>query len=281
MSIKLIAVDMDGTFLHEDKSYDRPRFQKQYEQLKALGIHVAVASGNQLFRLQAYFDDYPYPLSFVAENGAYVKLHERDLSITTLAPEHHAAVFSFLSNHPDCLAIVCGLTCAYVLDTISAPALANSRNYYRELKTIKSYDEIDDKILKIALNLNDYDQALITSTAEKELDGILTPVTSGHQFMDLIMPGIHKAHGLSILQRELGIDDSEVAAFGDNGNDLEMLRQAGFGFAMGNAVPKAQEAARYLIGKNDDDSVLDMLDIIIKCAEDSTDMEEAFQHLAR
>ena len=165
MSIKLIAVDMDGTFLRDDKSYDRPRFQKQFEELKALGVHLAVASGNQLFRLQAYFDDYDYLLSYVAENGAYVQNHGKDLSITLLPKEHHQAVFDFLSDHPDCLAIVCGLKSAYVLDTISDAAYKNSGNYYRELKKVAAYEDIDDEVLKIALNLNDYDQALIHSTA--------------------------------------------------------------------------------------------------------------------
>ncbi len=49
MSIKLIAVDMDGTFLSDQKTYNRERFMAQYQQMKAQGIRFVVASGNQYY----------------------------------------------------------------------------------------------------------------------------------------------------------------------------------------------------------------------------------------
>lgn len=60
-----------------------------------------------------------------------------------------------------------------------------------------------------------------------KLGDIMVPVTTGHGSIDLIIPGVHKANGLRILQARWGIEDSEVVAFGDSGNDVEMLRQAG------------------------------------------------------
>jgi hydroxymethylpyrimidine pyrophosphatase-like HAD family hydrolase len=55
----------------------------------------------------------------------------------------------------------------------------------------------------------------------------MVPVTTGHGSIDLIIPGVHKANGLRILQQRWGIENSEVVAFGDSGNDVEMLRQSG------------------------------------------------------
>ena len=274
MSIKLIAVDMDGTFLRDDKSYDRPRFQKQFEELKNLGIHLAIASGNQLFKLQAYFDDYDYNHTYIAENGAYVQVAGEDLHIHTLPPEHNEAVYKFLEIHPDCCAIVCGRKGAYVLDSLPRGSYLLTCNYYNKLEKISDYRIIDDQILKIAMNLNNYDHDRLLAAARTELNGILVPVTSGHQFVDLIMPGIHKAFGLRALQEHLGIDDSEVATFGDNGNDVEMLKQARFGFAMANGAESAKQAANYQIGNNNDDSVLDIFDLIIASAKDGLDIEE-------
>jgi len=51
MSVKILAVDMDGTFLNSKKQYNKARFLKQYEQLKQNNIHFVVASGNQLAKL--------------------------------------------------------------------------------------------------------------------------------------------------------------------------------------------------------------------------------------
>ena len=54
MGIKLIAVDMDGTFLSDNKTYNRERFMAQYHQMKARGIRFVVASGNQYYQLISF-----------------------------------------------------------------------------------------------------------------------------------------------------------------------------------------------------------------------------------
>ena len=71
MAIKLIAVDMDGTFLSDRKSYNRERFLAQYAQMKARGIRFAVASGNQYYQLISFFPEIAHEIAFVAENGGW------------------------------------------------------------------------------------------------------------------------------------------------------------------------------------------------------------------
>lgn len=57
----------------------------------------------------------------------------------------------------------------------------------------------------------------------------MTPVDCGHFGIDLIIPGINKAHGINLLMERWKISDAETMAFGDSGNDLEMLEQATYG----------------------------------------------------
>lgn len=54
MSIKLIAVDMDGTFLSDAKTYNRPRFLAQYQRMRQQNIRFVVASGNQYYQLISF-----------------------------------------------------------------------------------------------------------------------------------------------------------------------------------------------------------------------------------
>jgi len=68
---------------------------------------------------------------------------------------------------------------------------------------------------------------------------------------------------LTILQQRWGIDDSEVVAFGDSGNDVEMLRQSGFSFAMANARPHIKAAARFEAPHNNEEGVLDVIDKVL------------------
>lgn len=69
--IRAVAVDMDGTFLRSDSTYDRPRFMRLVERLREADVRFIAASGNQAARLRHYFEDDPR-VSYVAENGHYV-----------------------------------------------------------------------------------------------------------------------------------------------------------------------------------------------------------------
>lgn len=73
---------------------------------------------------------------------------------------------------------------------------------------------------------------------------------------DINMCGVTKASGMDVFLRHYGIDLSRSMAFGDGGNDVEMIRHAGVGVALGNAVDAAKRAADYVTATVDDDGVL-------------------------
>ena len=69
---KLIAVDMVGTFLRDDKTYDREKFARIYHELEKKDIKFTIASGNQYYQIATFFKDFPNVI-YVAENGALVR----------------------------------------------------------------------------------------------------------------------------------------------------------------------------------------------------------------
>ena len=74
-------------------------------------------------------------------------------------------------------------------------------------------------------------------------------------FADCIARGTNKASGIDHVCRHYGFQPSETMAFGDGGNDIEMLRHAGIGVAMGNASDEVKAAADYVTESVDDDGV--------------------------
>ena len=64
-----------------------------------------------------------------------------------------------------------------------------------------------------------------------------------------------KANGLRALCRHLGVDMAQTVAFGDGTNDTDMLRAAGLGVAMANAMEDVRNAADYITLSNNDAGV--------------------------
>ena len=71
-----------------------------------------------------------------------------------------------------------------------------------------------------------------------------------------------EAHGeQDVPRRAKGKEhEGEVIAFGDSGNDYEMLKMANYSFAMDNAKPAIKEVADYTISSNDEGGVLEAID---------------------
>ncbi|CAM3702375.1 sugar-phosphatase [Rouxiella silvae] len=262
-SVKLIAVDMDGTFLDDQKKYNKAKFLSQYQQLKQQGIKFVVASGNQYYQLKSFFPEIASEIAFVAENGGYIVKEGQDLSVASLSAESVAKILEFIDNTPGLNTVICGKDSAYILASQPDAFYQKMQNYYHRLKKIENYQEIDDTIFKFATNIDDHHLANFMTSLDKALGHIITPVSSGHGSADLIIPGRHKANGLRMLQEIWGIDDSEVVTFGDGGNDVEMLKQAGYGFAMANAMPAAKAAASYSTVSNNEEGVLKIIDNVL------------------
>ncbi|MEZ3499871.1 Cof-type HAD-IIB family hydrolase [Pantoea sp. KPR_PJ] len=262
-AVKMVAVDMDGTFLNDQKQYDRQRFMRCYEEMKARGIRFVVASGNQYYQLKSFFPDIASEIAFVAENGAWVLDGDEELFCGAFSREDIQSVLDTLENgtYPGLRYILCGRESAYYFDGVEEQWLTKMRHYCHRLKAITSLDETNnDRLFKFALNLSDDYVAPLMADIQRLHAGAADATSSGHGSVDLIVPGHHKANGLAILAQRWGIEHPQVLAFGDGGNDLEMLKQSGFSFAMANAPQRVKEAARFAAPANNDAGVLQIIE---------------------
>lgn len=259
--VKLVAVDMDGTFLDDAKKYNKPRFLQQYAELKRRGIRFVVASGNQYHQLISFFPEIVNDIAFVAENGGYIVNQGEDVLVGEFSRDDIAAVIDTLrkGGYPDLQFVINGKKSAYILPGASEAFLQKMQHYCHRLQPINSLDDIDDKIFKFALNLSDDYVPQLMNDINRLHAGAAAATSSGHGSVDLIIPGLHKANGLALLQQRWGINNDEVLAFGDGGNDLEMLQQSGFSFAMANAPQAVKQSARYQAGSNNQQGVLEVI----------------------
>jgi len=112
----------------------------------------------------------------------------------------------------------------------------------------------DDQFLKIAIcdmagtEQNSYNHF-------KQLADRLQVKISGHIWLDLSHKLANKGRAIKLLQDKYKISSSETMAFGDYLNDLEMMQEADFSYAMENAHEDIKKAARYIARSNDESGV--------------------------
>ena len=236
MTIKVIVTDMDGTFLSDAKTYDRARFLAQFEQLQQRDIEFVVASGNQYYQLISFFPEIRDRISFVAENGALIYEHGQQRFHGELTRDEAQFVLAELAKDPTLNFVACGLESAYIGENVSEEMAGLMSKHYHRLKRVKDYREIDDILFKFSLNLPHSKVPALIEKLHISLNDIMTPVTSGFGFIDIIIPGLHKANGISQLLQRWDLTPEQCVALGDSGNDAEMLKLAKYSFAMSNAT---------------------------------------------
>jgi len=85
--------------------------------------------------------------------------------------------------------------------------------------------------------------------------------------LDVSAAGCSKSAALAGLCRHFGVPVAATLAVGDGINDLDLVRDAGLGVAMGNAVPEVQAAARASVADNAHDGAAEALERFVLARE--------------
>ena len=135
-----------------------------------------------------------------------------------------------------------------------------------------------DRIFRLFLNVKEFAEpspleevlrqdilqltAFFDADYEKDMLARMPHCVSGRwhpEFTDITAREADKGKGILAIARHQGFDASRTIAFGDGGNDLSMIRQAGTGVAMANATDELKQRADYITTSVDDDGILKAL----------------------
>lgn len=264
MPIKLIATDMDGTFLRSDGTYDKERFQSLYEQMKQQHIHFVVASGNPLRQLQASFPDNKEELIFVAENGGFIVDKGEEILSACIKRNDTTKIIHILTGLPDVLCWVCTKHQSYTVSSISNHFYEMFLPYFPGVKKINDFTMIQEPITKFALYVPNQNVDEVMVEFQARLSEDVRVVDSGHYCVDIVPAHIHKGNALQEIMKRYAIHPEEILAFGDAGNDIEMLQLATYGYAMENAKDIIKDQVIHVAPSNDEDGVLQVMEQYLK-----------------
>lgn len=267
MTVRLIAVDMDQTFLRKDKTYDKDRFRALFRRLRERGIVFAVASGNAYYNLDHYFDpDIRQEIYFCGDDGNFIIKAERKLAELSLDADLVDRLLDFLTRYqPEQNIIASTGERTYALPNADPFVQEKMRIYYFKsdyCERLADYPREDVNRLSLLGQVPLAESKRIAAEIEAAFPE-LEAVTPGESWINIYDRRGGKGSALRWLQDHYQIQPEESIAFGDSLNDRSMMAAVGYGCAMDNADPELFESSGYRIGNNEDQSVLDIIEKIL------------------
>lgn len=259
--IKLIAVDMDGTLLNNEKHIA----EAQREALKkavSAGIKVVLCTGRPLFGVLPLYKELD-----LSSNEGYAILNN---GCEIRKTENWTLVRSFELTGKE-IFYLHSLVKDYDIDF----TLSDDKHYFCVGKKPNKYTVRDGELVYVpiteitleeamsgkyrmfkAMYVGDMDE--LTKFQENlpaDINKFYSICRSQKIILEAMPVGADKGQTLKFLVEQLGIERSEVMAIGDGNNDVEMLEYAGIGVAMANGTEAAKNSAKYITDTNENDGV--------------------------
>lgn len=260
MDVRLIAFDLDGTFLADDKSIPEKNL-RALERAAEQGAYIVPATGRIYGGVPEALRRLPFIRYYITVNGAYVydAWEDEILQRAEMSPELALSVLDYADSLPvlyDCYQDNWGYMTRSMLDQVGD--YVDQPGVLKLIRTLRTpVDSLPDAIRqrgrpvqKLQLYVGDMPDkaALMAELARRFPEVNVTSSVSCNIEINSAEAG--KGRALLGLCRHLDLDPKTVLALGDGSNDADMLRAAGIGVAVANAQPQALSAADYVSASN-------------------------------
>jgi len=255
MMYRLLVTDLDGTLVTSTREIT-PRTLAAVRGAQQQGVRVCLATGRMWSSAEPHVRRLGADPPAILYNGGLVY----DFSTGTvlyrlpLAYEHARAVLEMLREFPSVLPHV------YLDDRVYAAGPSELTEQYRRRNGLE-VELVGDLVaflrpdpMKILI-IGAPNDLLAVSAQIRARAMPVHAVFSEPTFLEILPQNSSKGTALEFLAPQLGVALAAVIAVGDNLNDLEMIRTAGLGVAMGNAPAEVKSHADYVTASNNDEGL--------------------------
>jgi len=252
MPYKMIATDLDRTLLRSDASVSEYTASVLHA-CKQRGVIVAFATARSENSCRR-FTEIIHPDAIVSNGGALVRVGEKIVYRSAMSVEITNRLINFCLNQPNVGFITVETDKGYFVNRpidLHDPAWVE----YAPAHHVDFSQGLDCDSYKITVEIFDESAAREIASGFPSIG--VTPFSgeAWYRFAEA-----DKWHGVEALAAHLGIDIQNVAAFGDDYSDVEMIRNCGAGVAVANAIVEVKAVANVICETNDDDGVAKWLE---------------------
>lgn len=260
MKYRLLVADIDGTLVTSNREIT-PGVVQAVRAAQERGVRVCLATGRMWPSAAPYFQRLGADPPAILYNGGLVYDFRTDtvLRRVPLAYDHARIVLELLREFPQVQPHL------YVDDRVYTGHINEFSDRYRRKDGIP-VEEVGDLVaflprtpMKILIIGERADLQRVYERVEA-LPIYINAVFSEATYLEILPAGSSKGSALEFMAQRLGVPLEVVIAVGDNLNDLEMIRVAGLGVAMGNAPDALRTQADYVTATNDEEGLREVVE---------------------
>ena len=234
---RIVFSDIDGTLLTDDKRVTE-KTEQAVKGLVQQGIPFVLVSARMPEAIYPITEAMGVKIPLISYSGALVLTDEGETLYSLTRTAEHAGHHWYVKDTSDP---------RVALEMKITGAVAERRSFADCL----TEDTLPHKILLMM-------EPADCERAERELQALfpaLNVVRSAPHLLEIMDASVNKASGIEVMLKHFGLEASDALSFGDNYNDLEMLRYTGASVAMGNAPQPVKAAAGEVTTSNEEDGI--------------------------
>ncbi len=234
-AIRMILCDVDGTLLSKEEAIISKSVIHAIEHAANKGIHIVIASGRSYNDLMSLFSSVSNLVTFICSDGALIVKNEEIIHQTVINPDRIKFLMSKIKLNNQESLILYGKSKTF--------CIGNNSNLENTVQ-ITSPDDLNDNVYKIAFrNLSSLNCHNIKTYGKQ--CGDFTKIYEDDTWIEFVAHDVNKGVAVQRLQHLFQVSPLETAAFGDNINDIEMLRQARLSFASPTAISEVKRMCKF------------------------------------
>ena len=259
MKIKLIATDLDGTLLRNDKTISE-RTKKILKNYMEKDGKLVLSTGRAYFGTEWVADELGVKGIVITYNGARIYDREREEMIYHAPLEEDIVKKVIEISHLNKI----HLNLYQGDDWFVECRDTQESQYYTKAcgkePVEKSFYDFDNYFMTKALFIGEKEVLEELKEELRKKLGDKVHLTYSHStYLEVLNREVNKGAALKRVAEYYGIDREKIAAFGDEMNDREMLEYAHYGVAMKNANPELKKYAKFETLTNEEDGVAEFI----------------------
>ncbi len=241
-----IASDFDGTIIKKGMTSPPDKFYEVVEKIVAKGIPFVAASGREYSNLKRMLAPVADKINYIAANGCLVVYGGQVIYKSTFEKNVAMELIRDMLAVDGTDVLASGESHCYVLpnDPVFVDRMVNKIK--NDTTIVSDLTTVEDDYIKISIHWkNEHIPLDIKQWFIDKYENRLLVVDGGNGWLDFNMKEAGKGPALEILAKHMNLEAKDFIAFGDNENDISMLKAAGISYAVTTAKPHVKEYANF------------------------------------